>query len=211
MAYSFTAASSMYLSVNSAPVTALPLTISIWGLQTSTATKALICMGNKASANRTQLQFNSANTVSLSYAGTLGAGNITSVDTISNDIWYNLCVVAESATLRTLYLNGVSVGTSTVNAGVPSAYDNVSIGSRFFNNSNGVYFNGYIAEAAIYDAALSAEDLSALAKGYSPQFVRPQNLQFYAPLIRDLTDIRKGVTITNNNTATVIKHPRMYG
>jgi len=50
-----------------------------------------------------------------------------------------------------------------------------------------------------------------LSKGYIPQFVRPEKLQFYAPLVRDLTDIRKGVTITNNNTATVIQHPRMYG
>jgi hypothetical protein len=40
--------------------------------------------------------------------------------------------------------------------------------------------------------------------------VRPQNLKFYAPLIRNLVDIKGGLTITNNNTATVSEHTRVY-
>lgn len=212
MAYSFTAASSMYLSVDSAPVTALPLTMCLWIYATSTgAAKATFCMGHKQGGNRSQIQINSNDTVAVTYVGTLGIGSVSSASTVTLNAWYHMCFVAESATSRTLYLDGVSVGTSTVNAGVPGAYNNVSIGSRFVNSAVGAYHNGYLAEAAIYNEALSAADVSALAKGYSPQFVRPEKLQFYAPLVRDLTDIRKGVTITNNNTATVIQHPRRYG
>jgi hypothetical protein len=40
--------------------------------------------------------------------------------------------------------------------------------------------------------------------------VRPQSLVFYAPLVRDLQDVRGGLTITNNNGATVAAHPRVY-
>jgi hypothetical protein len=40
--------------------------------------------------------------------------------------------------------------------------------------------------------------------------VRPQSLVFYAPLVRDLIDYKGGLTITNNNTATVANHPRVY-
>ena len=40
--------------------------------------------------------------------------------------------------------------------------------------------------------------------------IRPQNLVFYAPLVRDLIDQKGGLTITNNNAATVANHPRIY-
>ena len=71
--------------------------------------------------------------------------------------------------------------------------------------------NGYIAESAIWDIALNSSEINALAKGYKPSLIRPNKLQFYSPLIRNLIDTRKGVSITNNNSATVIQHPRIYG
>lgn len=40
--------------------------------------------------------------------------------------------------------------------------------------------------------------------------IRPQNLVFYAPLIRDLIDQKGGLTNNNNNGATVANHPRVY-
>ncbi len=40
--------------------------------------------------------------------------------------------------------------------------------------------------------------------------IRPQNLVFYSPLVRDLIDARGGRAITNNNGATVANHPRIY-
>jgi hypothetical protein len=40
--------------------------------------------------------------------------------------------------------------------------------------------------------------------------VRPQSLVFYAPLVRNLQDVRGGLTITNNNTAAVANHTRVY-
>ena len=70
--------------------------------------------------------------------------------------------------------------------------------------------NGLIAEVGIWNAALTAEEVASLAKGMTCYKVRPQSLVFYAPLVRDLTDQKGGLTITNNGGATVANHPRIY-
>jgi hypothetical protein len=78
-------------------------------------------------------------------------------------------------------------------------------------NFNGVdLLNGRIAEVGIWNVALTAAEIASLADGMTCDKVRPQSLVFYAPLVRDLQDVRGGLTITNNNTATVANHPRVY-
>ena len=72
------------------------------------------------------------------------------------------------------------------------------------------YGNALYADAGIWNAALTAAEIASLAKGMTCDKVRPQSLVFYAPLVRDLVDVKGGLTITNNNTATVANHPRVY-
>ena len=67
-----------------------------------------------------------------------------------------------------------------------------------------------MAEVGIWNAALTAAEVASLAKGMTCDKVRPQSLVFYAPLVRDLIDQKGGLIITNNNTATVAVHPRVY-
>jgi hypothetical protein len=57
---------------------------------------------------------------------------------------------------------------------------------------------------------LTAAEIASLAKGMTCDKVRPESLVFYAPLVRDLIDAKGGLTITNNNGATVANHPRVY-
>jgi len=70
--------------------------------------------------------------------------------------------------------------------------------------------DGLIAEVGIWNVALSATELSSLAKGMTCDKIRPQSLVFYAPLVRDLIDQKGGLTIANNNGATDAAHPRVY-
>ena len=70
--------------------------------------------------------------------------------------------------------------------------------------------DGRIAEVGIWNAALTQPEIASLANGMTCDKVRPQSLVFYAPLIRTLQDLKGGLTITNNNTATVADHPRVY-
>ena len=91
----------------------------------------------------------------------------------------------------------------------PTGINELLIGARRFSGAVGLYFDGSIAEAAIWNAALTDDEILSLAKGFTPDQIRPQNLVFYAPLIRELQDLRGGLTITNNNGATVSNHPRV--
>jgi hypothetical protein len=69
---------------------------------------------------------------------------------------------------------------------------------------------GDIADVGVWSVALTADEIKSLAAGMTCDKVRPQSLVFYAPLVRDLVDVKGGLTITNNNTATVANHPRVY-
>jgi hypothetical protein len=74
----------------------------------------------------------------------------------------------------------------------------------------GAYADALIAEVGIWNVALTADEIASLAKSMTCDKVRPQSLVAYFPLIRDLTEIRSGLAVTNNNTATVANHPRVY-
>ena len=69
---------------------------------------------------------------------------------------------------------------------------------------------GSVAEVAIYNIDLSASAYYparlALAKGFTPACVVPQNLIFYAPLVRDLQDLKAGHTLTAYNSPTPGPH-----
>ena len=84
------------------------------------------------------------------------------------------------------------------------------IAARRLRGSIGGYYDGVVAEVGVWNAVLTAAEVASLAKGMTCDKVRPQSLVFYAPLIRDLIDAKGGLTITNNNGATVANHTRVY-
>jgi hypothetical protein len=122
--------------------------------------------------------------------------------------WHHAAAVFTSNVSRTAYINGGNSGTNTssLTLNTPTS---VVIGARY-NTTLGFYFGGDIAEVGVWNVALTAEEIASLADGMTCDKVRPQSLVFYAPLVRDLQDVRGGLTITNNNTATVANHPRVY-
>jgi hypothetical protein len=103
-----------------------------------------------------------------------------------------------------IYINGIS---GWVSAGGPIS---AVIHSGTADLKIGAGIGGLIAEVGIWNAALTAAEVAALAKGMTCDKVRPQNLVFYAPLVRDLIDQKGGLAIANNNGATVANHPRIY-
>lgn len=84
------------------------------------------------------------------------------------------------------------------------------IGAAVASGAFSSYANALIAEVGIWNAALTAEEIASLANGMTCDKVRPQSLVFYAPLGRDLIDVKNGLTITNNNGTIVADHPRIY-
>ena len=99
--------------------------------------------------------------------------------------------------------------TNTTNR-TPAFLAETVIGARRVSTILGAYFNGKIAEVGIWNAALTAQEVASLAKGMTCDKIRPQSLVSYVPIVRELIDQKGGLTITNNNGATVDNHTRVY-
>jgi hypothetical protein len=213
MARNFTAASSQSLEVTSAPATNVPLTMCAWfqvpNADDPNAFAGLVTLGTQNGVDRYSLFYRSVvNNVAATavQGGTLGVATTSSGP--SSNTWTHACAVFTSTTSRTAYINAGNSGTNTTSVTV-GAPNNVIIAARYATTL-GAYLTGLIAEVGIWNAALTAAEIASLAKGMTCDKVRPQNLVFYAPLVRDLIDAKGGLTITNNNSATVANHPRVY-
>jgi hypothetical protein len=216
MAYQFTAANSRYLSTTSTPTTAAPFTISCWGNLPSLAGIQSLVSIESGNSNDIFLLYAFGGTQLAFFTQRQGGsfGDTGSGFTFSANTWFNAIAVERAVNSRSLYLNGGTViggseRTNTTNTGAP-AVSRIAIGARYYSGTLGGYANGLIAEVGIWNVELTESERVSLARGMTCDKVRPQSLVFYAPLVRDLQDTKGGLTITNNNAATVANHPRVY-
>jgi hypothetical protein len=217
MAYSFTAASNQYLSV---PDTASlditgAITLAAWIKSSgSYGTRGIVSKFETGTNNRSYaLYINATGNIVSAFAPNGSGVNVRSDtgSTILGTNWRHVAVTFVPSTSVTLYVNGAAE--SATNNGSPitsslfSGAANLWIGAVA---APSLLWDGLIAEASVYNANLTAAEIASLAKGMTCDKVRPQSLVFYAPLVRDLNDQKGGLTITNNNGATVANHPRIY-
>lgn len=137
-------------------------------------------------------------------------GNLRTATTsaaFSASTWHTATAVAVDASDRTVYLDGANGGTSAISV-TPAGLDSMAIG-RLERATPTNFCNGTIAEVAIWNAALNASEVAALAKGFSPRLIRPQSLVCYVPLLNGIID-STGRTWTDHSS-TVGPHPRRYG
>lgn len=210
MAFLFTSASSQYLIGGSAPVAAEGITMACWFRPASaTDGQCLFQLGSSAGTARYQISANASTgsvlVIKTSDGGTSGISTNSFSFTVGQ--WVHVAAVFTSTTSRVGYING-AVGTANTTSVTTATPDRVLIGARF-NSSASQYANGDIAEAGIWSAALGADEINSLAKGFACRFARPSALVWYSRLIRNAMDIRGGVSITNTNGATVSDHPRI--
>ena len=148
---------------------------------------------------------------SLIRAGTYDGGYsfASSASAPSANTWSHAAGVFGATNSRIAYLNGTAGTESTVDRPNLANIDSIGIGA-LNRPTREEFFNGLIADVGIWNVGLTAAEIASLAKGVTCDKVRPQSLVFYAPLIRNLQDVRGGRIITNNNTATVVNHTRVY-
>jgi hypothetical protein len=212
MAYNFNG-SNQYLNTTSSPVgnSLAPITMAAWVRGNPANNSYWLAMGRSTSTGpivgMTVTTGGVARVFLRSDAG--GGGELIGTSAIfgASTPWSHTAFINSSAS-RTLYINGVQEATNT---GVTESVtlDRLGIGALIRNTVTS-YFGGDIAEVGIWNVALTAAEIASLAKGMTCDKVRPQSLVFYAPLVRNLVDVKGGLTITNNNTATVANHPRVY-
>lgn len=129
----------------------------------------------------------------------------------STGVWMHAAATFVGSTSRSAYINGSSKGTNTQSVSFAANPTVMRIGALSYNAPTGIQAatNGLIAEAAIWNTNLTDEEIASLAAGFTPDNIRPQSLQFYAPLVRHTVDVRNSRSIGNANSATVAVHPRI--
>ena len=203
--------STQYLSAT-APINGLtkPFTLACWFNSTTVTVNQYLVTLCPASGNAWGISAHGGLAGDPILAIQTGASTYSTTSAYSANTWTHACGVFNSSNSRTAYKDGSAGTTSTTSEAGVTAATQVIIGSVRFFGAFSQYLNGLIAEVGIWNAALTAAEIASLADGMTCDKVRPQSLVFYAPLVRDLQDVRGGLTITNNNTATVANHPRVY-
>lgn len=121
--------------------------------------------------------------------------------------WNHACGVYSADNSLTVYLNAANSASGSTNCADPTMAM-TAIGQNGGNLGPNEFFSGNIAEAGIWDVALTLAEIQSLAKGFSPKLIRPGNLALYMPLIREFTSYT-GFAMTESNT-TAENHARIY-
>jgi len=156
------------IALGNLPSTSIPqsgsFTTSIWFQYAGspTNTSHMTMSGGSGGTNRFYVQLN--NTSNIRY-GNNGSFDDISISTVNSSNWYHLATV-QSGTTVTVYLNGSSQGSATVNAISSDWGNNFRIGSIFSNT--GFRWNGLLDEAAIWKTALDGSNIQAIYNNGAP-------------------------------------------
>lgn len=180
MSRAFVAGSSQFLqNLTSPPVTAVPMSFSIWfNPTTSNAIQYHFLLDSGAGTTQAQLRTNASGQVCVGL--TDSGGNvfeaIYSAGTVTNGTWAHLAGVWVNTVNYRAYLNGAA---SSTPSGAPVTF---SATRMELGGVATFYSNGLLAEAGLWNVVLDDSEIAALAKGFAPPLIRPQSLQAYWPL-----------------------------
>lgn len=189
-------------------------TIGLWIKWTSVSAR---CFGRggglngwtSASTSHQYVSYISSNTLYLQWFQNTGFSSL-SVSAPSAGSWAHIAYTYNGTNLRG-YKSGSDFGNTNTTFYKPTSSNITVIGQVASYALEPPQGESSVADFGIWSAALNASEIASLAKGMTCDKTRPQSLVFYAPLVRNLIDAKGGLTITNNNSATVANHPRIYG
>lgn len=127
--------------------------------------------------------------------------------------WHHVLLTVADANARVIYLDNGNYDNQTGGVALDST-GTLDVGYSADGNANFQYFDGAVAEVAVWNVSLSAAEAAILSKGYAAPFVRPSALQFYAPLWGRHSpepDLRKGNALTLTNSPTAATHSPVRG
>lgn len=155
---------------------------------------------NAATSTRNELGFQISDTDTTDSGETVSIGQ----PFLSNTSWTHIVLTRNSTTL-TQYINGSADGSITV-AGLGQANSNNTtyFGQRSDSDADR-FFGGSMAEFGHWDRVLSSAEITALSRGFSPNFFL-NGLVRYMPMIREYVDVQSNVNFVNTGT-TVTSHP----
>lgn len=189
-----------------APATAAPLTISIWAKEASTSQQGLLTLARSSGMEEAFLAQTRSSGVHR--AAVIINGSATNIDSIGSwtaDAWHHYVLRIVSTTSRYSYFDGGNASAESTTSLAPSSIDTLGIGCRKPLNTPSTFFSGYIAEAAVFDEALSPADISDLYAGKNPQDFA--SLVGYWPLEDDTSAVIGGTLTTVGSPTQDADHP----
>ena len=193
-----------YYSRVDGTITADPVTLACWFYPTAlTAEMTLIALSPNSASNGYALKCMGAVAGDPIYAqkDLVTTGNAVALgpDGTAN-VWYHAAGVFTSTLSRKAYFNGTAGAEETTEVVDGTiAYQAVGVTCRSTIENPIV---GYVAEAAVWNVALTDADILELAGGKSALLVKPDNLIRYWPLLGILNDepdysgLEKDMTLT---------------
>jgi hypothetical protein len=205
-----TFSSGNYFSRASAVVSGPPFTIQAWWYMTGWAADfQLVCQIGRSSSTDHRHNIavgDAAEPLVTCYSRSTGSDrSAITISASDHNKWNHHLGVWRASNNRQVYFNGVA-GTADTTSINPTSLNATSIGIQT-NGSNEPASAMRIAEVAIWDIDLGADDIAALAKGFSPLLVRPDRLVEYMPLVR--SDWSKSGAFSATGTPGVQDHPRI--
>ena len=191
----------------------VPKTLACWfnsDLTNSRRTLITLASGAVASAESPGLTLMVDSTAVIRAQTSSTGGNNAAVTTATYGLqtWHHAAARFAGAASRIAYLDGVAGTENTTSRATGGALDNLIVGRGPGGTHNPSQpFNGRIAEAAVWDVALDADEIAALARGFKPSQIRPDKLLWYLPLVRTVQDLRSGLTYTTSGPVVAV-HPR---
>ena len=198
-----------------AAVSAYPITIAAWVyLSTAQAGELVYIVENPGASSYVELIIRDNGGGSWRIvAGANGAGTRAfSTTVLSTGQWYHACGTYTSTATRSVYTDGGGSATNNTAAGAFAGVNNTGVACNTLDV--GATFDGRMAEVAVWSVVLDADEITALAKGFSPLLIRPQSLAAYWPLFgNDSPELDRGKNkfdLTLTATPTKADHVRMY-
>lgn len=213
MSVLFTSANSDRLMLNTLAVTAKPLSMACWfNVASSGTNRTFVSIGkNNATSQRNNIYFGTSTTGKIAVRQFVNEAfsSVNTTTSHSTGVWqFAGAVLPTSGNAKAVLNTEIVSGTFTTTT--PPGMNATAVGAQHYLSSGWAdYMNGYVAEAAIWNVALTDADLGILAVGFSPELVRPEALVFYAPLIGSFRDSRTTI-MSSNGSPAIADHNRIY-
>jgi hypothetical protein len=179
----------------------------------TTSNPGVIGNANLSNSIGWMLLLNNATAGKPTFAAKDGGGTYRAViegtTTVNDGGWHDVAMNwgFASGSPCELFVDGVTNG--SVNASAAWAPSSLVVRAGVMLNAFWPGYVGALAEVTLYKSNLTAVEIAALAKGFSPTKVCLSKIYGYIPLVREIADV-KGAAITVSGTSAS-DHPRRFG
>lgn len=188
-----------------------PFTVNFWFYPTyGVGVNTMVVLHNTSDDQAFRCNIN-ASTVRVQFVANDGTiANAVSSASYTASAWNMFTGLATSTTNRSVYVNNDGIGSNSTskNPTTPTAW---GLGGSWAGGVAVPIYEGRLAEFAIWNDILTADERSSLYTGAKPSSIRPQNLKVYAPLVRDVYEMRETTTSISVTDTTIDEHVRRYG